>query len=137
MNFRKRYQPQRSRPLAALAGVLLALGAASFVLPYNLALGNATLGSAMVFGGIALFALGWAVAGAGLRSGGSTRRGVVLGLLAYLAVGLVWAVVYYQFVWNPPVPPSTAELVPSLLYVALTWPWALPLALGWFGPVPR
>ena len=137
MNFRKRYGPRRSRPLAALAGLLFALGAAGFVLPYNLALSNGSVGSAMVYGGVALFALGCAAAGAGLRPGASARRGALLGLLAYLAVGLAWAAVYRLLLWNPPAALSPLDQAQNLLLVALTWPWAIPMALGWLRLGPR
>lgn len=94
------------------------------------------LGNLAIFAGVGFFALGWVVAGAGLRLGGSARRGAVTAVAAYLGVGALWTA---GFVLVNPWGTDFSQVNLALLlgYSVVLWPFAVAFVFGLFGLGPR
>ncbi|MBI3974742.1 MAG: hypothetical protein HY332_25985 [Chloroflexi bacterium] len=111
--------------------VIMGLTPNAFWSSANLVWANQQLGPAagivMGFGGVALFALGWLLVGAGLRPGRSALRGALLGAASYLGAGLTWAAVYAS------TNSFGDRLGPDLLAVVPVWPLHASFVQGLFG----
>ena len=109
---------------------LLVIGVALMVLAPP-ALWSFARDQAVLFGGVALFALGWLLVGAGLQPRQRAWHGAGWAAVLYVLVGLAWEIVY--MLTNPyGDPPSLA-----LLVLIPLWPWHVAFVLGLFGLGPR
>ena len=109
----------------AVGLTLLALG------PLLLISGAAKLFPALQSLAILAFVVGWLLAAGGLRPGGDFRAGVKIGTIAYMAVGLVWAIGFNYTLGKTP-----GELLiglPALLLIGAIWPMQVLQAFGLFG----
>jgi len=82
---------------------------------------------------VALFAVGWLLAGATLRPGGSVLRGLALVVFLYVAVGVAWIIGFNLHLGTP-----LGQLLPDLLSqtalrIILVWPLQVAQVLGIFG----
>lgn len=84
------------------------------------------------YGGVTLFALGWAGLGAGLRPSGSAARGLLFAVALYVLVGLVWVVAFNVGFLATPVTGILRDPL-SVLLIAAMWPLNVAQAFGLFG----
>ncbi|MDP9372472.1 MAG: hypothetical protein M3Q71_09080 [Chloroflexota bacterium] len=82
----------------------------------------------LALAGVALFAAGWILTGAGLGPRGRVWSGALLALIAYLAVGLAWVILFNASLGMPP---PVALQKPGTLSATLTWPLQVAQAVGW------
>ena len=133
------------RPAAALDRLVLGLGLVlmvtgcllfSVLARWSIRQLGLLAGNVTVVVGVALFALGWVVVGAGMRPGGSARRGAVLAAALYLALGALWTTGFVLV--NPWGTDFTrTNLLLLLGYSIVLWPFAVVFVFGLFGLGPQ
>lgn len=112
--------------IVGVALMILSIFVQMFMFPTIWALGGIyksfTLIHLTTYATTGLFFAGWSSVGAALKPGGSVRRGLMIAVILYLAIGVIYFIVRFKILTHPEVLQVIIKNNPTMFLYPVLWP---------------